>query len=65
MCSTCGVKNYKMAENMPDTLVMPLGISEEIMICYDKNSKKYFLSNGDSKSNFMIYRCPTCGKKLF
>ena len=65
MCSTCDVKNYNMAENIPDALVMPLGTSGEIMICYDKNSKKYFLSNGDSKSNFMIYRCPTCGRKLF
>ena len=65
MCSTCDIKNYKDSENMPDTLVMLLGASEEIMICYDENSKKYFLSNGDVKSNFMIYWCPTCGRKLF
>ena len=65
MCSTCDIKNYKGSENMPDTLAMPLGTSEEIMICYDNNNKKYFLSNGDTKSNFMIYRCPTCGRKLF
>lgn len=65
MCSTCDIKNYKDSENMPDTLVMPLGASEEIMICYDENNKKYFLSNGNVKSNFMIYHCPTCGRKLF
>lgn len=65
MCSTCDIKSYKDSENMPDTLVMPLGASEEIMICYDENNKKYFLSNGNVKSNFMIYRCPTCGRKLF
>lgn len=65
MCSTCDIKNYKGSENIPDTLVMPLGMSEEIMICYDNNNKKYFLSNGNIKSNFMIYRCPTCGRKLF
>lgn len=33
MCSTCDVKNYNMAENIPDALVMPLGTSGEIMIC--------------------------------
>ena len=65
MCSTCDIKNYKKSENMLDTLIMPLGTSEEIMICYDGNSKKFFLSNGDAKTNFMIYRCPTCGRKLF
>lgn len=65
MCSTCDIKNYKVSEDMPDTLVMQLGMSEDIMICYDENSKKYFLSNGNVKSNFMIYRCLTCGRKLF
>ena len=65
MCSTCDIKNYKKSENVQGTLTMPLGTSEEIMMCYDENSKKYFLLDGNVKSNFMIYRCPTCGRKLF
>ena len=65
MCSTCDIKNYKKSGDMQGTLIMSLGTSEEIMMCYDENSKKYFISNGDAKTNFMIYRCPTCGRKLF
>lgn len=64
MCSTCNIKDYK---SNPETgiLIMPLGISEEVRIHYDVSSRKYYLSTGNAKSNFLIYRCPTCGKKLF
>ena len=65
MCSTCDIKNYKKSEYMSGILIMPLGTNGEIMMCYDENSKKYFLLDGNVKSNFMIYRCPTCGRKLF
>ena len=64
MCSICNIKNYKSDENMSNVLIMPLGISEEIKICYDVMCKKYFISTGNPRSNFTIYNCPTCGKKL-
>lgn len=65
MCSICNINEYKTSEDMPDTLIMSLGMSEEIKICHDTKSKKYFLSTGNNKSNYTIYRCPTCGRKLY
>ena len=65
MCSTCNIKNYRIDENISDILIMPLGIGGDIMICYNITNKKYFLSTGTLKSDFMIYRCPTCGRKLY
>ncbi len=62
MCSTCNIKGYHIDPDMPGTLIMPLGMSEEINIRYDINNKRYFLSTDNIKSNFRIYRCPTCGK---
>ena len=55
MCSICNIKNYKSDENMSNVLIMPLGISEEIKICYDVMCKKYFISTGNPRSNFTIY----------
>lgn len=62
MCNTC---NYKIFEKIDGKLQNNLGLGSLLIRC-DENGKNYKLSvNGDPKSDFCLYRCPTCGKKLY
>ena len=62
MCSIC---NYKMYENKDGKLQQSLGMGSLVIQC-DQNGKNYKLAvNNEPKSEFAIYRCPTCGRKLY
>lgn len=61
MCSTC---NYKMYEKIDGKLQKILGIGSLLIRCED-NGKNYKLAvKGEPKSEFWLYNCPTCGRKL-
>lgn len=62
MCSTC---NYETYENINGKLEKNLGMGSLIIRC-DQNGKNYKLAvNNEPKSEFVLYRCPTCGNKLY
>lgn len=62
MCCTC---DYKKFENKEGKLEQGLGMGSLVIRC-DMNGQNYKLAvNGEPKSEFVIYRCPTCGSKLF
>ena len=67
MCSTCNHKTYtKNVTDLNNTyLEQNLGMGDLIIRC-DVNRKNYKLAiKNDAKSGYTIYRCPTCGKKLY
>ena len=57
MCSTCNYKTYERYEEGNETRLR--STNENININCDFFGKKYKIGN------FTIYRCPTCGRKLF
>lgn len=62
MCSTC---NYKIYENKDGKLQQSLGMGSLVIRC-NLDGKDYKLAvNNEPKSEFALYRCPTCGRKLF
>lgn len=62
MCSTC---NYKFYDKNNGKLEKNLGMGSLIIRC-DLNGKNYKLAvNNEPKSEFVLYNCPTCGKKLY
>lgn len=69
MCSTCNFKTYHKAvvqqgDKAEETLQQPLGLGS-LLICCDPNGRNYFLAvNGEPKSGYRLYSCPTCGKRL-
>ena len=67
MCSTCNYKNYAKNESDPSNIFLEqsLGMGDLIIRC-DLKGKNYKIAiKDDAKSAFTIYRCPTCGKKLY
>lgn len=61
MCSTC---NYKNFEQVNGKLEQQLGMGNLVIRC-DLFGENYKLAVKDEpKSEFTIYRCPTCGCKL-
>lgn len=61
MCSTC---NYKNFEEVDGKLEQQLGMGSLIIRC-DPDGKNYKLAVKDEpKSEFVLYRCPTCGGRL-
>lgn len=70
MCSTCNFKNYTLIEN--GILGQQLGMGNNLEIRCNLIGRDYKLCSindvdGVSKvtSTFVIYRCPTCGRKLY
>ena len=62
MCTTCNYKNY---EEVNGKLEQSLGMGNLLIRC-DTNGKNYKLAVKDEpRSEYVIYKCPTCGKKLF
>lgn len=62
MCSTC---NYKNFENVDGKLEQSLGTGSLVIRC-DMSGKNYKLAvKNEPKSEYALYRCPTCGSKLF
>ena len=62
MCTTC---NYKNFEEVNGKLEQALGMGNLLIRC-DVNGKNYKLTVKDEpRSEYVIYKCPTCGKKLF
>lgn len=63
MCSTCDYRKYDVVDET--TVRSSLGLGNlEIRCCPDGKNYKIAVQ-GDEKSTFTIYRCPTCGRKLF
>lgn len=74
MCSTC---NYTYAHTEYKRVIVKAGKNEEerfeqslgmgnLVIRCDTDGKNYKLFvKDDPNSGFTIYRCPTCGKKLY
>lgn len=61
MCSTCNYKNFKEIDGK---LEQQLGMGSLIIRC-DPDGKNYKLAVKDEpKSEFVLYRCPTCGGRL-
>lgn len=62
MCSTCDYKNY---ENRGGKLEHNLGMGNLLIRC-DIGGKNYKLAvKNEDKSEYVCYRCPTCGRKLY
>lgn len=62
MCSTC---NYKLYDSNNGKLEKNLGMGSLVIRC-DPNGKNYKMAvNNEPKSEFALYRCPTCGNKLY
>lgn len=62
MCSTCDYKNF---EEVNGNLEQSLGVGSLLIKC-DLDGKNYKLAVKDEpKSEFTLYRCPTCGHKLY
>ena len=61
MCSTCNFKNYTKAEEVANgNSVTFLKSNEHFLdIRCDINGNNFKIGN------FIIYHCPTCGRKLF
>ena len=67
MCSTCNYKAYTKNVTNPDDLYLEqsLGMGGLIIRCDLKGRHYKIAIKDDAKSAFTIYRCPTCGKKLY
>lgn len=66
MCSTCNYKNFEVV-NINDKLFLEnqLGNGSLLIRC-DLTGKNYKLAvKNENNSEFVLYRCPTCGHKLF
>ena len=62
MCSTCDYKKFKQNNKR---LEQNLG-NGSLLICCDTNGKNYKLSVKDEpNSDYSLYNCPTCGRKLY
>lgn len=62
MCVTCDLAGYVPED---DALVHPIGYGDLVMV-YKPKTKKYFVSTcGDARSDFRVYYCLTCGRKLW
>lgn len=62
MCSTC---NYKDFEVVDGKLEQSLGNGSLLIRC-DLDGRNYKLAvKNEQKSEFALYRCPTCGCKLY
>lgn len=66
MCSTCNPKNFeKVVVNETEKLEQQLGFGNLVIRC-DLNAKDYTMAvKTEPKSDYRIYRCPTCGRQLF
>lgn len=70
MCSTCNHNTYeKVTEEVngrvTERLESSLGYGSLVIRC-DTNGKNYSIAvKNEPKSEYRIYRCPTCGKILF
>lgn len=64
MCSTCNVDNFTLNEETKK-LEQVLG-NGDLLLKYDPDGKNYKLGVKDQKNaDFVCYRCPTCGRKLY
>lgn len=70
MCSTCNFKQFQpvvisSSNQLENKLEQPLGFGSLVIRC-DPNGTNYTLSvKNETNSSYKIYRCPTCGSKLY
>lgn len=70
MCSTCNYKNFEKITfeangRTTEKLEHSLGYGSLVIRC-DTDGKNCFLAvKGEPKSDFRMYRCPTCGQEFF
>ena len=67
MCSTCNSKNYYEISLKEGSTTLQQDLGEgSLVIRYNPNTKKYSIAvKTEWRSEFTIYRCPTCGRQLF
>ncbi len=62
MCNTCNYRNY---ENIDGKLEHSLGMGSLLIRC-DIGGKNYRLAvKNEIKSEYVLYYCPTCRRKLY
>ena len=66
MCSVCDYRTFdKVTVEGSEKLEQPLGFGSLVMRC-DLNGQNYTMAvKNEPKSDYRIYRCPTCGHQLF
>ena len=67
MCSTCNYKEFDgyRIDRTLSRFENRLGNTDIVLRC-DENGKNWKLGiEGKYMNEFTIYRCPTCGRKLF
>lgn len=61
MCSICDYTKYTPVNGR---LEKPLGTGSLVIRC-DEDGKNYKLGTNTEKDEFVVNKCPTCGKRLF
>jgi hypothetical protein len=62
MCTTCDPKSFEYNERKG---LIGVKLGKDIYIGCDQGLKNWKLWTESDGSQFTIYRCPTCGRKLF
>lgn len=70
MCSTCDYTKYeKITEEAngrtTERLESSLGYGSLVIRCDTKGQNYSIAVKNEPKSEYRVYRCPTCGNKLF
>lgn len=69
MCSTCDVNRFNSYKSSRSEIFFnTLGTNGKISLFLETKDKRNFklvASSGNGEVSFTIYRCPTCGRKLY
>lgn len=69
MCSTCDVNRFNSYKSSRSEIFFNTlgthGKTSLFLETKDKRNFKLVTSSGDGEVSFTIYRCPTCGRKLY
>ncbi len=69
MCSTCNVNRFNSYKSSKSEIFFnnlgTHGKTSLFLETKDKRNFKLVTSSGDEEVSFTIYRCPTCGRKLY
>lgn len=69
MCSTCDVSRFNSYKGSRSEIFFNTfrehGKTSLFLETKDKRNFKLVASSGDGEVSFTIYRCPTCGGKLY
>lgn len=70
MCTTCNCKQFEKVSievggRVTEKLEQSLGYGHLVIRCNLDGSNYVMAVKDEPKSDFRIYRCPTCGHELF